>query len=67
MKFKMRLASVSFKCCIFISVAKFVSTKTAGGFVGYVYGMYATSSGEQSCNAASFKYLKYSGNDQMYP
>jgi xylan 1,4-beta-xylosidase len=46
--------------------AKFVSTKTAGGFVGCIYGMYATSSGEQSSNAASFKYLKYSGNDPVY-
>ena len=26
--------------------AKFLSTKTAGGFVGCIYGMYATSSGE---------------------
>ena len=46
--------------------AKFVSTKTAGGFVGCIYGMYATSSGEQSSNTASFKFLKYSGNDPMY-
>jgi len=46
--------------------AKFVSTKTAGGFVGCIYGMYATSSGEQSSNSASFKYLKYSGNDPVY-
>lgn len=46
--------------------AKFVSTKTAGGFVGCIYGMYATSSGEPSSNTASFKYLKYSGNDPVY-
>ena len=46
--------------------AKFVSTKTAGGFVGCLYGMYATSSGEQSSNSSSFKYLKYTGNDPMY-
>ncbi|MGB3008405.1 MAG: glycoside hydrolase family 43 protein [Chitinophagaceae bacterium] len=46
--------------------AKFVSTKTAGGFVGCIYGMYATSSGEQSSNTASFKFLKYSGNDPVY-
>jgi len=46
--------------------AKFVSTKSAGGFVGCIYGMYATSSGEQSINTASFKYLKYSGNDPVY-
>jgi xylan 1,4-beta-xylosidase len=46
--------------------AKFVSTKTAGGFTGCIYGMYATSSGAPSDNAASFKFLKYVGNDPMY-
>lgn len=46
--------------------AKFVSTKTAGGFVGCIYGMYATSSGKPSNNAASFEYLKYTGNDPIY-
>lgn len=46
--------------------AKFVSTKTAGGFVGCIYGMYATSSGIPSSNSASFKFLKYSGNDPVY-
>jgi xylan 1,4-beta-xylosidase len=46
--------------------AKFVSTKTAGGFVACIYGMYATSSGEPSSNTVSFKYLKYAGNDPMY-
>ena len=46
--------------------AKFVSTKTAGGFVGCIYGMHATSSGKPGTNSASFKYLKYTGNDPMY-
>lgn len=46
--------------------AKFVSTKTAGGFVGCIYGMYATSSGEKTTNTARFKYLKYTGNDPVY-
>ncbi|WP_409932542.1 glycoside hydrolase family 43 protein [Xanthocytophaga flavus] len=46
--------------------AKFVSTKEAGGFVGCLYGMYATSSGEKTDNKASFKYLKYAGNDSIY-
>ncbi len=46
--------------------AKFVSTKTAGGFVGCIYGMYATSSGQASSNTASFKYLKYTGNDPVH-
>ena len=45
---------------------KFLSTKEAGGFIGCLYGMYATSNGEKSTNSASFKYLKYSGNDAIY-
>ena len=46
--------------------AKFLSTKAAGSFIGCLYGMYATSSGETSTNSASFKYLKYGGNDPMF-
>jgi alpha-N-arabinofuranosidase len=46
--------------------AKFLSTKEAGGFIGCLFGMYATSSGEQTSNSASFKYLKYSGNDAVF-
>jgi alpha-N-arabinofuranosidase len=46
--------------------AKFLSTKEAGGFIGCLYGMYATSSGEQTDNSASFEYLKYSGNDPVF-
>jgi len=46
--------------------AKFLSTKTAGGFIGCLFGMYATSSGARSEGYASFKYLKYSGNDPMF-
>ncbi|WP_254560490.1 glycoside hydrolase family 43 protein [Dyadobacter diqingensis] len=46
--------------------AKYLSTKTAGGFIGCLFGMYATSSGDQTTNSASFKYLKYSGNDPMF-
>jgi xylan 1,4-beta-xylosidase len=46
--------------------AKFVSTRTAGGFVGCVYGMYATSSGVKADNTASFKYLKYTGDDPVF-
>lgn len=44
---------------------KFLSTKAANSFIGCVYGLYATSSGEQSENSASFSFLKYSGNDSM--
>ena len=46
--------------------AKFLSTKVAGGFIGCLYGLYATSSGEPSTNRASFRYLKYGGDDPMY-
>ncbi|MBK7806375.1 MAG: glycoside hydrolase family 43 protein [Saprospiraceae bacterium] len=45
---------------------KFLSTKTAGGFIGCIYGMYATSSGKPSENTASFKFLRYAGNDPVY-
>ncbi|WP_418501661.1 glycoside hydrolase family 43 protein [Flagellimonas sp.] len=46
--------------------AKFLSTKEAGGFIGCLYGMYATSSGEKANNSASFEYLKYTGNDPVF-
>jgi alpha-N-arabinofuranosidase len=46
--------------------AKFLSTEVAGGFIGCVFGLYATSSGKETTNSASFKYLRYSGNDPMY-
>lgn len=46
--------------------AKFLSTKEAGGFIGCLFGMYATSSGEKTTNFASFKYLKYNGGDPMF-
>jgi alpha-N-arabinofuranosidase len=46
--------------------ATFLSTHVAGGFIGCVFGMYATSSGVESSNKASFKYLRYAGNDPMY-
>ena len=46
--------------------AKFLSTKTAGGFVGTLYALYTTSSGKKSTNKAIFKNLIYSGNDETY-
>jgi xylan 1,4-beta-xylosidase len=45
---------------------KFLSTQTAGGFVGSLFALYATSSGEPSNNIASYKWLDYSGNDAVY-
>jgi alpha-N-arabinofuranosidase len=46
--------------------AKFLSTKEAGGFTGCLFGLYATSSGVPAKAAASFTYLFYKGEDQMY-
>ena len=46
--------------------AKFLSTRVAGGFIGCLFGMYATASGEETTNTASFKYLKYGGSDPMF-
>jgi xylan 1,4-beta-xylosidase len=45
---------------------KFLSTQEAGGFIGSVFALYATSSGRQATNAASFKWLDYSGDDLVY-
>jgi xylan 1,4-beta-xylosidase len=45
---------------------KFLSTKVAGGFVGSMYGLYATSSGKQSSSLALFNWFEYKGNDEVY-
>lgn len=44
--------------------ARLLSTQSAGGFIGSLFGLYATSSGKPSLNTASFKWLDYSGNDR---
>ncbi|HEY3402607.1 MAG TPA: glycoside hydrolase family 43 protein [Ohtaekwangia sp.] len=44
----------------------FLSTQVAGGFIGCVFGMYATSTGKETANSASFKFLRYNGTDPMY-
>lgn len=46
--------------------AKFLSTQTAGGFVGCVYALYATSQGKASSNKAWFNWFEYQGNDAIY-
>lgn len=46
--------------------AKYLSTHTAGGFVGCVFALYATSTGHVTNNKASFRWLKYWGNDIVY-
>jgi xylan 1,4-beta-xylosidase len=43
----------------------FLSTAVADSFIGCVFGMYATSSGAATTNVASFKFLRYSGSDNM--
>ena len=44
---------------------KFLSTEAAGGFIGTVLGLYATSNGRESGNTAAFDWLKYTGNDAV--
>lgn len=46
--------------------ATFLSTEVAGGFVGCYYTLYATSNGVASKNTASFNWLEYAGNDEVY-
>ncbi len=46
--------------------AKLLSTNVAGGFVGSLYAMYATTNGEKTKNTAHFKWLDYAGNDPIY-
>lgn len=45
---------------------KFLSTKTAGGFVGTLYAMYATSNGKVSANTARFDWFECVSNDKIY-
>jgi xylan 1,4-beta-xylosidase len=48
------------------SDATFLSTRTAGGFVGCMYAMYATSLGKVSKNNACFDWFEYCGEDAVY-
>ena len=45
---------------------KYLSTAVAKGFVGSLYGMYATAEGQNSTNSASYKWFDYKGNDETY-
>jgi len=45
---------------------KYLSTRVAGGFVGSLFAMYATSDGAASDNTASYKWFGYSGNDETF-
>lgn len=46
--------------------ATFLSTKTAGGFVGSLYALYATSNGRETNNTALFDWFEYKGNDDVF-
>ncbi len=46
--------------------ARYLSTKIAGGFVGCMYALYATSLGKPSKNSAYFDWFEYYGNDEIY-
>ncbi|MEJ2618172.1 MAG: glycoside hydrolase family 43 protein, partial [Ignavibacteriaceae bacterium] len=46
--------------------AEFLSTKVAGGFVGCMFALYATSSGKQSDNTVEYDWFKYKGDDIVF-
>jgi alpha-N-arabinofuranosidase len=43
-----------------------LSTEKAGGFVGTILGMYASSNGKQSANTAKFDWFEYTGDDEIF-
>lgn len=45
---------------------KYLSTAVAGGFVGCLYAMYATSTGKTSDNKVIYRWLNYAGNDKTF-
>ncbi len=45
---------------------KYLSTKGAGGFVGCLYAMYATSSGQDSGNKAVYDWFEIKNDDDVY-
>ena len=45
---------------------KYLSTAVAKGFVGSLYGIYATSEGQETENKAIYKWFGYNGNDSTY-
>lgn len=45
---------------------KFLSTKEAGGFVGCLYALYATSDGITSANKASYDWFEVKNADEVY-
>jgi alpha-N-arabinofuranosidase len=45
---------------------KYLSTATAGGFVGSVFGLYATSMGKPGSTKAYFDWFEYKGKDEVF-
>ena len=45
---------------------KFLSTKVAGGFVGSMFALYATSNGVQTRNVVLFDWFEYKGDDEVF-
>jgi xylan 1,4-beta-xylosidase len=46
--------------------ATYLSTKKAGGFVGCMYALYATSLGRPSSSSAYYDWFEYNGNDSVF-
>jgi xylan 1,4-beta-xylosidase len=46
--------------------AMFLSTRIAGGFVGCMYALYATSLGKSCKNVSHFDWFEYHGDDEVY-
>ncbi len=46
--------------------AKYLSTKSAGGFVGCMYSMYVTSGDQPSTNKAAYNWFEVKNNDDVY-
>jgi alpha-N-arabinofuranosidase len=46
--------------------ATFLSTKIAGGFVGCMFALYATSNGQPSGTKAAYDWFEYTGTDDVY-
>ena len=43
-----------------------MSTKTAGGFVGSMFGLYGTSNGTVTNKVAVYDWFEYKGDDDVY-
>lgn len=46
--------------------ARWLSTHTAGGFIGCVFALYASSHGKESNTKASYQWFEYRGNDEVF-